>query len=379
MEDEMQGRAKRIGLAALITIAAIPFTQTETRALPLYAGQERMLCASCHVDPSGGGLRTAFGFDYLRNRHRLVPTDSFPGLPAEQPEIIDNLPVGGDLKVLYDALGRRHTDGSFPNAVSSFFRMQGSFYISYAPIEPVRVYYNQDVNGTRDLWGKIGLPSDTYLRVGTFRLPYGLRMDDHTITEREDLQVPFHFNGFDTRIPDAGVEFGIVKREYYAQAALTNGSGANFDGDLNKAFTARYVRFYGPVMNGLSIHLDSAGQDPATERLRYGTFGTVSVTDRLLVMGALDLGEDDTQDDLTRLLLGWGELCYFTPWDLRLRGRYEYLDRDRSAEFADSERYTIGADWVPYPFTTLTGYFRFTSNESELDLQEVVAVANFAF
>ena len=57
----MQGRAKRIGLAALITIAAIPFTQTETRALPIYAGQERMLCASCHVDPSGGGLRTAFG------------------------------------------------------------------------------------------------------------------------------------------------------------------------------------------------------------------------------------------------------------------------------------------------------------------------------
>ncbi|HWN83227.1 MAG TPA: hypothetical protein VNM87_14105 [Candidatus Udaeobacter sp.] len=376
----MLGRAKRIGLAAVISLAAIPCIQTETRALPIYAGQERQLCASCHVDPSGGGLRTAFGFDYLRNRHRLVPQDSFPGLPTEQPEIVDNLPVGGDLKMLYDALGRRHTDGSFPNTVSSFYRMQGSFYISYAPIEQVRLYYNQDVNGTRDLWGKIGLPHDTYLRIGSFRPPYGLRTDDHTITEREDLQVPYNVYGYDTRIPDAGVEVGIVKREYYAQAALQNGgSGSNFDGDLNKAFSARFVRFYGPFMNGLSIRLNSAGQDPATEQLRYGTFGTLSVTPELLLLGAVDLGEDDRQDDLTRIFLGWGEACYFTPWDLRLRGRYEYLDRDRSAEFADSERYTIGADWVPYPFTTLTGYYRFTSNESEPDLEEIVAVASFAF
>ena len=376
----MQGRAKRTGLAAVIALAAIPFIPTDTQALPIYAGRERMLCASCHVDPSGGGLRTAFGFDYLRNRHKLVPDDRFPELPTKQPEIVDKLPVGGDLQVLYDALGRRHTEGSFPNAVSSFFRMQGSFYISYAPIDQVRLYYNQDVNGTRDLWGKIGLPRDTYLRIGSFRVPYGLRMDDHSITEREDLQAPYHVYSYDVRTPDVGVEVGVVKREYYAQAALQNGGGSGgFDGDRNKAFTARYVRFYGPVMNGLSIHLDSDGQDPATEHLRYGTFATVSLTDELLFLGALDLGEDEVRSDLTRILLAWGEASYFTPWDVRFLGRYEFLDRDREAEFADSERYTIGADWVPYPFTTLTGYYRFTSNESEPDLEEIVAVAKFAF
>jgi hypothetical protein len=180
-------------------------------------------------------------------------------------------------------------------------------------------------------------------------------------------------------VPDAGVELGIVKPKYYAQAAIQNGSGSGFDGDRNKAFTARYVRFYGPFMNGLSIHLDSDGQDPATERLRYGTYGTLAVTDQMLLLGAVDLGEDERQGDLTRIFLGWGEACYFAPWDVRFRGRYEYLDRDRAAEFADSERYMIGADWVPYPFTTLTAYYRFTSNESEPDLEEIVAVANFAF
>jgi hypothetical protein len=375
----MQGRAKRMGLAAAIALAATPLTHTPTQALPIYAGRERMNCASCHVDPSGGGLRTAFGFDYLRNRHGLAPEDKFPDLPAEQPEIVDHLPVGGDLKVLYDALGRRHTEGSFPNTVSSFFRMQGSFYLSYAPFEQVRVYYNQDVNGVRDLWGKIGLPHDTYLRVGTFRPPYGLRMDDHTITEREDLQIPINVYGYDTRVPDVGVELGVVKTEYYAQMALQNGSGPGFDSDLNKAFTARYVRWYGPLMNGLSVHLDSDGQDPATERLRYGTFATLQVHHQVLLLGALDLGEDETGDDLDRLLLGWGEVCHFTRRDLRLRGRYEFLDRDRSVEFADSERYTIGADWIPYPFTTLKAFYRFTSNESEPDIEEVLAVAQFSY
>ena len=79
------------------------------------------------------------------------------------------------------------------------------------------------------------------------------------------------------------------------------------------------------------------------------------------------------------LLLAWGEICHFTRRDLRLRARYEFLDRDRSFEFADSERYSLGADWIPYPFTTLKAVYRFTSNESEPDLEEVLGVMQFSF
>jgi hypothetical protein len=366
-----------LAIAVLLGLGAMPGA---AHALPIYSARENMLCTNCHIDPSGGGLRTPFGFDYLRNRHALAPEDSFPELPTEQPEITNNLPVGGDLRFLYDALGRRHESGSFPNEVSSFLRMQGAFYISYAPIEPVRLYYQQDVNGTRDLWGKIGgLPYGTYVRIGSFRTPYGLRMGDHTIYEREDFETPLSFLGYDVRVPDIGLEIGVVSTEYFAQAALTNGSGSGFDSDRNKAFTGRYVRFYGPFMNGLSVQLDSDGQDPATERIRYGTFGTLAAHEQIVLIGSIDLGEDETRDDLTRTLLGWGEVDWFHSRSLRFRGRYEFMDRNREAEFADSERYTIGADWIPYPFTEVQAFYRFTSNESELDTEEIAAVVHFYF
>jgi hypothetical protein len=340
-----------------------------------------MACINCHVDPSGGGLRNALGFDYMRNRHGMTAESLWPDLPEEQPELAPNLPVGGDLRVLYDALHQR-TQEDFPSEVSSFFRMQGSVYLSYAPIEQVRGYYNQDMNGVRDLWAMVNaFEGAGYARVGAFRLPYGFRLDDHTIYEREDLPALVSVLGFDPRIPDAGVEVGWIKPRLFAQAALTNGSGPSFDSNREKAFTGRVGGWYGPLFAGVTGHLNRA---PGTgggllDRLRYGTFGSLSAHPDIVLLGALDLGEDEIGSDITRSLLAWGEADYFYRRDGRLRLRYEFLDQDRDFEFADSERYTVEADWTPLPFNTLRVSYRFTSNESVSDLEEILALWNLHF
>jgi hypothetical protein len=349
-------------------------------AMPIFAARERLLCTSCHVDPSGGGLRSSLGFSYLRNRHAFAPETRFGQLPAEQPEIVTNLTVGGDMRVLYDALHARHASGSFPNEISSFFRMQGSFYLSYAPSDQVRLYYNQDLEGVRDVWAQLGnLPAGAYVRAGAFRLPYGLRMDDHTIYEREDLPVPVSVLGYDPRQPDVGVEFGILRSSLIAQAAITNGSGLGFDSDRNKAFTARGMGIVGPALIGASVHVDSDGESPATERLRYGGFATVNPLLDLVLLGAVDLGEDERGDLETPSLLAWAEADYFYERLARVRLRYEFLDQNRDEEFADSERYTIEGDLIPFPFATFRLSYRFTSNEDTLDLEELIGLVSVSF
>jgi hypothetical protein len=362
---------------ALLLVAA---ASAPAGALPIYAAREKMACTNCHVDPSGGGLRTAFGFEYLRNRHSMTAESRWADLPEDQPELAPKLPVGGDLRLLYDALHQRTKEG-FPSELSTFFRMQGAFYLSYAPIERLRAYYNQDVNGVRDLWAMVNgaLPGKGYVRIGTFRPPYGLRLEDHTIYQRDDLPRAVSVLGYDPRTPDAGIELGWIRTNAFAQASLTNGAGPSFDSDRNKAFTARAGRFHGPLLTGVTVRLDSQGAAAVTERRRFGAYGTLTPHPNVVVLGAIDLGEDEAGGAMTRSLLGWGEADCFFSRDARLRLRYEFLDLDRDQEFADSERYTVEGDWMPMPFATLRLSFRFTSNEQTSDLEELVGLWHLYF
>jgi hypothetical protein len=40
-------------------------------ALPAYAQQTHLACGRCHVNPAGGGARTAFGNAFAANGHKL--------------------------------------------------------------------------------------------------------------------------------------------------------------------------------------------------------------------------------------------------------------------------------------------------------------------
>jgi hypothetical protein len=59
-----------LGASVLVTVgvfAALPHAQ----ARPSYARRTGLACGVCHVNPEGGGPRTAFGRAFARNGHRL--------------------------------------------------------------------------------------------------------------------------------------------------------------------------------------------------------------------------------------------------------------------------------------------------------------------
>jgi hypothetical protein len=56
---------------ALIAATAISMAPVPAHALPAYAEQTGLPCGQCHIDPSGGGPRTAFGKAFAANGHRL--------------------------------------------------------------------------------------------------------------------------------------------------------------------------------------------------------------------------------------------------------------------------------------------------------------------
>jgi hypothetical protein len=60
-----------IASAALLAARIGSLTPGAAQALPVYARRTGLPCGQCHVDPAGGGPRTAFGRAFAANGHRL--------------------------------------------------------------------------------------------------------------------------------------------------------------------------------------------------------------------------------------------------------------------------------------------------------------------
>jgi hypothetical protein len=72
-------------IALFITIVlTLAFASQPTQALPEYSTQTGEPCASCHISPSGGGLRTARGQAWVA-----------AGKPGTVPDLTESLEVLG--------------------------------------------------------------------------------------------------------------------------------------------------------------------------------------------------------------------------------------------------------------------------------------------
>jgi len=58
-----------LGLAAFALLAGSVVAPRSATALPAYAQKEGKACGYCHVNPAGGGERTAKGKQYEANGH----------------------------------------------------------------------------------------------------------------------------------------------------------------------------------------------------------------------------------------------------------------------------------------------------------------------
>jgi len=66
------------GALVLILGLAVFAASRPAVALPAYAQQTGLACGRCHVNPAGGGPRTAFGNAFAANGHKLPSASKEP-------------------------------------------------------------------------------------------------------------------------------------------------------------------------------------------------------------------------------------------------------------------------------------------------------------
>lgn len=374
--------------AALSGLAFLPRAGT---TVPLYAARTGLMCQSCHFDPNGGGPRNEFGFAFAKNRHSLEPdtAEAWKDLSLKN-RVGDEFPLYFGLNQRFMLLGSRQDQPvGDPTDRTGFWNMQNSIYATFQPHAKLTLVYNLEAVGTsyesRDAFAVIGIGADHYLKAGQFRVPFGLRMDDHTVATRNsflDYQTQARFLPYDPRRVDRGVEIGGTKGNLFGRASFTNGTTANsppLDDQHPQAVAAKFGYNMSRYQGGFSFY-DSWARSPfdpasSARATRWGYYA-LAHHGPVALIGELAAGTDQAWDagavTRTNSLAGFVEADWAPHRSYNVRVRYDRLELDRSSDdlvrdLNSWNRYALEGEWVPVPFAELRWTMRLIDPVAEKD------------
>ena len=326
----------QVAVAALSLLAA-----REAAAEPYLAVHNGYKCGACHVNPTGGGLRTPFGVIFSEN---LLPAKSLPAdFPVWTGKIASFLRMGGDLRASWSR-------SEVPNNPAQDQRQldQLRLYADVALIpERLGIYVDEKVapGDKQELEGYVRLNDAAhgwYLKAGKFYLPFGWRLQDQTAFVRE-------LSGISMTTPDTGAELGIETGNWSAQLDYSN--------DINNAnalsrhqVTGQVVRVEPRYRVGVATSLVSA---TTGNRRSTGLFAGLH-TGQVAWLGELDLVHDEGFAEGARsMLAALGELDWAVRRGQNLKFTAEFQDPDRAVAQDQFTRWSAVYEFTPIAFLQL--------------------------
>jgi hypothetical protein len=330
----------------------------------------RVSCGVCHVNPSGGMLRNDTGY-FFGTKTLPWKTDIPEGIQASLKKVKSDefITFGGDFRLL--TLFEEDRDDN-----PLIFPMQGDLYVR-ANLHKHLVFLTQigltrgDNDAVREIMGIAGdFPFNSYLKIGKFIPPYGHKLDDHTAFIRSKIN-------FDQSQPEtylSGLEVGL-------EPLLLFGRFSYFNEDTNPSGSSdRDMRGVSAVAGwrGLWLHLGASFIDiinfettsrRTTDRSAYGIFGGLRYK-RLSYLFEVDIRRDDIIDPTgsTRdeeAFITFNELTYRVLKGFNIKLRYETFAPDDDSTEKDEDRFIVGLDFFPYPFTEINLQYRLNDEGSE--------------
>ena len=219
--------ASGLGLTAL-------FWSGVTRAEPYIAVQQGLMCGQCHVNPTGGGLRSALG--NVMAQTQLAAHGMPAGAPAWSGQLTDYFAAGGDLRA---AAIWSQTQGASAASTLSLEQFRAYLGVSVLP-DRLLLYLDEqlapDTSVNREAWVMYRPASRSwYLKAGRLYLPFGLRLQDQQAFTRQVAGV-----NMDT--PDNGAELGYANATWDAQLALSGGAAGGTTPGNGRQYTAQVAR-----------------------------------------------------------------------------------------------------------------------------------------
>jgi len=356
----------------LVLCSVLVVCATLSDALPKYASRTGYKCQSCHINPTGKGMRTDFGATYGRDDISLPTFKDMTDYDDFSTKLGPNISFGADFRSMYYYESRDKT--------STFFQMQGALYLDLRLNKKLRIYADKDLYGDAEVFGlaKV-LPLDGYVKVGKFTPAYGTKVDDHNYFIRGGPYNPgVQFDGkFPSGYPtglrfgelseDTGLELGFAPSIFTFNIGLFDGlPGVNLPttGTKNKSVALRgdaRFSFAGVNWNFGGSYYDSPS---ATDRQTfYGAFGAITLFKTVTLTSEVDY-VDHPQPSLptTTGVIWWNELNWMVTQGVDLKFAYESYDPDKDIQNGIFNQATVGLEFFVLSGVEVRPLYRFNMN-----------------
>jgi hypothetical protein len=330
---------KRATILMLAVLAVGWQVRQPAAAEPYLAVRSGLPCASCHVNPTGAGMRNAYGDSYAQTQMPQYGLQS-PPQKLWLGQVNDFLRAGGDLR--YDA---SFTDVPHQKRSDAFgiedFRVFGA--ASFLE-DRVTLYVDQLLAPggalTREAYVLLWSPArQFYLKAGKMYLPYGLRLQDDGAFVRQA-------SGIDYTTPDNGIELGWQRGALSAQLAVSNGAGGANETDQGKQATTSLV-YVQPVWRlGASFSFNDAASGKRQQQALFAGLKTGPIA--WLAEG--DYLEDGGFSPRRKLWAGLIEANWEFLRGNNLKFTAEYLDPDLDVAQDQQNRFSLVWEYTPIPF-----------------------------
>ena len=347
----MRGRRGTRVPRALLVLGLLLAVTSAARAEPYIAAQRGLSCTSCHVNPTGGGLRNATGHAIAQNELAARRLDV--GDEAWLGELNRFFSVGGDFRG-----SGRYTHVSGEDDVDPAFDVDELRLYVEARVIPDRLslYLDQRLapgdSRNQEAYGLFWFDEHRryYVKAGQMYLPFGLRLEDDTAFIR---QVP----GINMETPDNGIELGLESGPWNLQLAFSNGSAGGPELNTGKQLSLRSEFVHSAWRLGASASYNEADD---TERIGAGGFGAVR-TGPVVWLAEIDYVEDS--DDIIGNLARWVGLLE-ADWRWRqghnLKATVEHHEPDTDVDDDEQHRYSLVYEYTPVQYLQLRGGARLT-------------------
>jgi hypothetical protein len=329
---------------------------TPAHAEPVFAVRTGYSCGQCHVNRTGGGMRTTFGSSYTQTvlpARLLTWRDRGYLLPAN-PDA--RFGFGADVRMGYLAV-----DSDDYDPVSSFEIVQANVY-GLVRLVPRRfsLYFDQSLApggaASRELFGLLALQkAHGYVKIGKFIPPFGTALPDDDAFIREPM-------GFSFSAPDTGIEVGFEPGKWSLHAAVVNGNSGTHDEDRTKKFTALANRRFRMGRIGVTGANDLSGGTTTWGGILGGLqFGRFSL-----------LGESTwrrARPDDTPEVMAWAayaEVNVMIKRGMNIKYSHDWMDPNRDVRTDQRSRDSLGFEYIPYPFVQLRAFLRVKDGPAQI-------------
>ncbi len=342
---------------SILLIASMPLGTA--CAEPYFAVREGLKCASCHVNPSGGGMRNAFGNAWAQTELAQRRID-VPGAEMWTGAVNRYIAVGGNLRA-----GYTYVDIPDSDAQSEFDLEELRGYLGVAVIpDRLLLYIDERVapGGSVNLEAYARYSSADqrwYVKAGQMYLPYGWRLEDDSAFVRQ-------VTGINFATPDKGVEAGYETEKGSAQLAVTNGTAGGPEADDGKQVSLRAEHVGSAWRAGASFNYNDAD---AGERRMQGVFAGLR-TGPIAWLAEADYIVDDSFADGRRHQ--WAGLLE-SNWEFlaghNLKLSAELFEPDTDVDEDEQTRFSLVWEYVPIQFLQVRAGARIYDGIPQNDLQ----------